>query len=355
MLDLADILRRHWPAYLKKFGGRILPSHRRAVAAMLRCRTPALGGQLYRCARCGKLHGAYHSCNHRACPKCGHHDATEWIAKQKTLLLPVPCFLLTFTVPAQLRPFIRAQQKLFYPLLFAQSAAALADIAADSKRWGVELGFLGLLQTWTRDLRYHPHIHYLVPGGGLSPDQLRWLQVPDPQFLLSEPVLAARFRTRLQRALQQNDPKLYLSIPRKVWSQKWVVDVLPVGRGEPALKYLSAYIYKTAISAQRLLGCDDTSVSFRYRESASGQEKLCRLSGEAFLHRFLQHILPCGFQRVRYFGWLAPAASKRRARILALLDWKAPPLIAPAALPPPHCPHCQIPMKRIGTLPRAPP
>jgi len=213
VLDLAEILRRHWPAYLKKFGGRILPSHRRAVAAMLRCRTPALGGQLYRCARCGKLHGAYHSCNHRACPKCGHHEATAWIAKQKTLLLPVPYFLVTFTVPGQLRPFIRARQKFFYPLLFAQSAAALADIAADPKRWGVALGFLGVLQTWTRDLRYHPHIHYLVPGGGLTHDQLRWLRVPNPQFFLPQPVLAARFGNRLKAALQQKDPKLFCVHP----------------------------------------------------------------------------------------------------------------------------------------------
>lgn len=355
MVDLAEILRRHWPAYRKKFGNRLLPSHRKAVAAILRCRTAALGAQVYRCVQCGRDHCAYHSCNHRACPRCGHHDATAWIAKQKTLLLPVPYFLVTFTVPAGLRAFIRSHQKLAYSLLFSQSAATLQDIAGDPKHWGVQIGFLGVLQTWTRDLRYHPHIHYLVPGGGLTHDQLRWLQVPNPEFLLPEPVLAARFRNRLKFALQQQDPQLFLSIPRTVWSQKWVVDVLPVGRGEPALKYLSAYIYKTAITAQRLLACDDTSVTFNYRQAASGQWKLCRLPAQAFLHRFLQHLLPAGFQRVRYFGWLAPAASKRRQRIFALLDWKAPALIPPDPLPPPHCPQCKIPMLRIGTLARAPP
>jgi hypothetical protein len=355
VIDLAEILRRHWPAYEQKFGERILPSHRRAVAAIVRCRTSALGGQLYGCAQCGKNHCAYHSCNHRACPKCGHHDATAWIAKQKTLLLPVPYFLLTFTVPAELRAFIRSAQKLWFELLFRESSRALQDIAADPKHLGVQLGFLGVLQTWTRDLRFHPHIHYLVPGGGLSQDQLRWLRVPNGQFFLPEQVLAGRFRNRLKRALQQKAPKLFVQIPRRVWSQKWVVDVLPVGHGEPVLKYLSAYIYKTALTAQRLIGCDDATVTFSYRDSASGQQKLCRLPAQAFLHRFLQHILPSGLQRVRYFGWLAPAASKRRARILALLDWKAPPFIAPAPLPPPSCPQCQIPMRRIGTLPRAPP
>ena len=353
MVDLADILRRHWPAYKENF--TTLPSHRKAVAAMLRCRTPALGGQFYRCPRCGKGHCAYHSCNHRACPKCGHHDATQWLAKQKTLLLPVPYFLVTFTVPAELRSFIRSHQKLSYPLLFAQSAGALQDIAADPERWGVQLGFLGVLQTWRRDLRYHPHIHYLVPGGGLSHDQLRWRQVPDAEFLLPEPVLAARFRNRLKLALQQKDPKLFLTIPPIVWSRDWVADVLPVGRGEPVLKYLSAYIYKTAITAQRLIACDDTTVTFSYRERTSGQWNLCALSGQCFLHRFLQHILPAGFQRVRYFGWLAPAASKRRQRIFALLDWKAPLFVPPPPPPAPQCPDCQIPMTLLGTIPRGPP
>ena len=353
MVDLAEILRRHWPAYKKKF--TTLPSQRRAVAAMLRCRTPALGGQLYRCAQCGKDHCSYHSCNHRACPKCGHHDATEWIAKQKTLLLPAPYFLVTFTVPAELRATIRSHQKLCYDLLFGQSSQALQDIAGDPKHFGVQLGFLGVLQTWTRDLRYHPHIHYLVPGGGLSHDQLRWHQVPNPAFLLPQQVLAARFRTCLKLALQQKDPNLFLRIPRKVWSQKWVVDVLPVGRGEPVLKYLSAYIYKTAITAQRLVACDDATVTFRYRDSTSGQWKLCQLTAERFLHRFLQHILPSGLQRVRYFGWLAPAASKRRQRIFALLDWTPPPFVPPLPLPPPSCPLCKRPMTKIGTLARAPP
>jgi hypothetical protein len=355
MISLAEILRRHWPAYEKKFGGRILTSHRRAVAALLRCRTAALGGQLYRCAQCGQDHYAYHSCNHRACPQCGHHDATAWLARQKTLLLPVPYFLLTFTLPGLLRAAVRSHQKLCYSLFFAQSAAALADIAADPKHWGVQLGLLGVLQTWTRQLRYHLHVHFLVPGGGLSHDQLRWLRVPNAQFFLPQQVLAARLRTRFKQALQQKDPKLFLSIPRQVWTQKWVVDVLPVGGGESALKYLSAYIYKTAITAQRLIACDEGTVTFRYRENTSGQWKLCRLSGEAFLQRFLQHILPAGFQRVRYFGWLAPAASKRRARILALLDWKAPPFVPPPPLPPPECPRCQKPMRLVGSLPRAPP
>jgi hypothetical protein len=151
-----------------------LPSHRRAVAALLSCRTPALGGQLYRCD-CGQEHYAYHSCNHRACPQCGHADATEWLDRQRRKLLPVPYYLITFTVPAQLRQIIRSHQKDLYPLLLRESAGALRDIARDHKDLGAQIGFLAVLQTWTRDLRYHPHVHCVVPGGGLSPDRLRWI------------------------------------------------------------------------------------------------------------------------------------------------------------------------------------
>lgn len=166
MVELADILRRHWPAYVRRWGHRLSPEHHRAVRAILRCRTPQLGGQLYRCPGCGQAHYAYHSCGHRACPQCGHHDAGQWLARQQNRLLPVPYFLVTFTVPPALAALLRSSPKAGYAQLFAQSAATLQDVAAT--RLGIEPGFLGILQTWTRDLRFHPHVHYLVPGGGLT-------------------------------------------------------------------------------------------------------------------------------------------------------------------------------------------
>jgi predicted RNA-binding Zn-ribbon protein involved in translation (DUF1610 family) len=355
VVSLAEILRRHWPAYRQEFALKLLPSYRRAVAAILRCRTAALGGQLYRCPDCAGLHYAYHSCNHRACPQCGHHEATDWIGRQQAHLLPVPYFLVTFTVPGALRPWIRSHQKLWYNALFSHSSGALADIAADPKRLGAQLGFLGVLQTWTRDLRYHPHVHYLVAGGGLSADQLRWVRVADPQFLLPQAVLAARFRSRLKNGLRQHHPQLFAQVPPSVWRQGWITDVTPVGSGQSALKYLSAYIYKTAITAQRLVACDAQSVTFNYRDSQTGQWRLCRLPAQRFLHRFLQHILPAGFQRVRYFGWLAPAARQRRVRIGSLLDWKAPPPPPKVPLAPPLCLVCQVPMILLAQLARAPP
>ena len=354
MVPLAEVLRRHWPAYERKYRARLLPSHRRAVAAILSCRTPALGGQLYRCA-CGQEHYAYHSCNHRACPQCGHADTTQWLERQRSRLLPVPYYMVTFTVPAQLRKIVRSNQKILYPLLLGQSAAALADIGRDHKNFGAQIGCLTVLQTWTRDLRYHPHVHCIVPAGGLSADRLRWVRPKCDNYFLPEPALAMRLRTRLKAALQQNHPQLFAQIPAVAWSLAWVADVERVGSGESALKYLAAYVYRTAFSAQRILSDDGQLITFTYRESKSGKTQVLSLSPEAFLHRFLQHVVPKGFQRVRYFGWLSPAAKSRWERILALLDWKSPALAPRAPVPPPLCPTCNKPMALIGLLARAPP
>lgn len=347
------MVRRHWPAYERKYRARLLPSHRRAVAAILSCRTSALGGQLYRCD-CGQEHYAYHSCNHRACPQCGHADATEWLERQRRKLLPVPYYLVTFTVPAQLRQVIRSHQKDLYPLLLQQSAGALRDIARDHKDLGAQIGLLAVLQTWTRDLRYHPHVHCVVPGGGLSPDRLRWVSPKREGYFLPQSVLALRFRTRLRQALQQQHPLLYLQIPRAAWARAWVADVQPVGTGQPALKYLATYVFRTAFSAERILADDGQTITFAYRDN-QGRPGTVRLSPERFLHRFLQHVLPRGLQRVRHFGFLSAAATAQWQRVLALLDWKPLPRFLPPPRPPPLCPTCNKPMALIGRLARAPP
>jgi len=354
LIALAEVVRRHWPAYERKFGARLLPSHRRALAAIVSCRTAALGGQLFRC-ECGRHHFAFHSCNHRACPQCGHADATAWLDRQRRRLLPLPYYLVTFTVPKQLRALIRSHQKLLYALLLRHSAGALLDVGREHKDLGAELGLLAVLQTWTRDLRFHPHVHCVVPAGGLSADGLRWLRPKNPAYFLPQAVLAMRLRTRLKQALQQDHPQLFLQIPRQVWSMDWVADVQPVGRGESALKYLAAYVYRTAFSAERILSDDGQFITFSYRHRQSASLRTVRLPAERFLHRFLQHVLPRGFQRVRSFGWLSAAAKTKWQRILALLDWKQPQLTPPTPSPPPLCPCCHIPMKLVGLLPRPPP
>jgi len=353
VISLAEVLRRHWPAYERKFGARLLPSHRRAVRAILSCRTPALGGQLFGCD-CGHREFVYHSCNHRACPRCGHADATQWLEHQRRRLLPVPYFLITFTVPEQLRKIIRSHQNSFYPLLLEESARALLDVGRDHKNLGAQLGLLAVLQTWARDLHYHPHVHCVVPGGGLSHDHLRWVRPKQHDYFLPQAALALRFRTRLKQVLQREHPELFVQIPPRVWSLRWVADVQPVGSGEPALKYLAAYVYRTALSAERIVADDGTHVTFTYRDN-TGQNHSMRLTGQKFLHRFLQHVLPRRLQRVRYFGWLSPAAKTRFNRIRALLHAPPPPPPSAPVLFAPQCTCCHKPMLLIGHLARSPP
>ena len=385
-MRLAEILSAHWPAYAAQFGRLLPPEQHAAVRAILRCRTPALGGQRYRCA-CGREHFAYHSCNHRACPRCGQDDASQWLAQQRTRLLPVPYFLVTFTVPEQLREPIRAAQKLWYGALLKESTGALQDLAADPKHLGAELGLTAMLQTWTRDLRYHPHVHLLVPGGGLTSDRLRWVRVhpvrerahdataraparrlpvagrparavshgvKDAGFLVPQVKLAARFKGRLKAWLQTHAPELFQQVPAKVWWLKWVVDVQAVGSGEAALKYLANYLCAPPLREHQLERDDAAGVTFRYRANG-GEVQRCTVSGREFVRRVLQHVLPKGFQRVRHYGWRGAAATAKWQRILALLDWRAPAAqLSTFNSQPPQCPGCGKTMFLIGTLPRAP-
>jgi hypothetical protein len=350
VVELAEVLRRHWPEYDRQFGAQILASHRWAVQAILNCRTAALGGQVFRCLNCQRDHFVYHSCNHRACPRCGHAQASDWIERQKLKLLPVPYYLITFTVPEGLRAWLRSHQKLGYSLLLQESAATLQDVARRDKCLGAQLGFLSVLHTWGRQLQFHPHIHCVVPGGGLRPDGLRWCRPKSADFFLPQRVLAARFRNRLKAALK--DQPEAVQIPPPVWRQNWVVDVQPVGNGETALKYLSAYVYRTALGSQRIVQDQDGAITFRYKDSEDRQWRLLTLPAQEFIRRFLQHVLPRGFQRLRYYGWLGPAATVRWERVLALLDWKPPPPLAPTPLPAPLCPECQQPMLRVVPLVR---
>lgn len=350
---LAEILAAHWPAYAAKFGRAIPAEQRAAVRAILRCRTAALGGQLFRCG-CGREHYAYHSCNHRACPRCGRDDAAAWLAAQRTRLLPVPYFLVTLTVPAELREPIRGSPRAWYGALLKEGAGALQDLAAQPKHLGAEPGVTAMLQTWTRDLRYHPHVHLLVPGGGLTTDGLRWLRVKDPQFFLPQVKLAARFKGRLKAWLKDEQPDLFAQVPTKVWWLKWVADLQPVGSGEAALKYLAAYLCRPPLHESQLESWNAQTVTFRYRDNG-GAAKRCTVSGEEFVRRVLQHVLPKSFQRVRHYGWLGAAAQARRDRIAALLDWRAPALIPPAPVPLPVCPACGKTMIWISELGRKPP
>jgi hypothetical protein len=351
---LAEILRRHWPAYVARHGAKnILPSHHAAAGAILSCHTPEGGGSLYDC-ECGHQHFAYHGCGHRACPQCGHREAQEWLERQTARLLPATYHLVTFTVPEQLRQIIRSNQRLMLDILFRESAATMQDVAATKLRG--ELGLLGALHTWSRQLVYHPHIHYIVPGVALRKDGI--LVTPkDPDYLLCVKVLSVRMRTRFERALRERDAALFHQIQSSVWRKAWVVHSEPVGRGKEALSYLSRYIYRTAISTERHLEESNGSVSFRYKDSKTREQKTAVLPVLVFLAMFLQHVLPKRFRRVRAYGWQSPAAKKKFARIRALLD--ALPACVTATVPKEAvvicCPKCRKPMRLIGTFGRGPP
>ena len=221
MLEVAEIIRLHGAAYLARFADRILPSHRRALRDLDACRTPALGGHVHQCDHCGQQVYAFHSCRNRHCPQC-HRDQTErWLTAQRARLLPCAYYLLTFTLPDQLRPLARSHQKIVYGLLMKSAAAALLSLARDARYVGGRLGCLAVLHTWTRDLRYHPHVHLLVTAGGLSADGTAWIAPKDGNYLVPVHALSQIFRAKICAALSHAG--LLDQVPRALWTKPWVV------------------------------------------------------------------------------------------------------------------------------------
>jgi hypothetical protein len=362
-LELADIFRRYGPAYRQKYATKLLPSHRQAMRAIERCRTEALGGQVYHCPACDETRYSYHSCRNRHCPKCQQERAEDWLQLQRELLLPVPYFLLTFTLPAELRQLASQNQKCMYNLLFRASAQATQQLAHDPRFVGGQIGMVGVLHTWTRQLVYHPHVHYLVPGGGWSAEKQCWLQAHH-NFFVPVKALSKLFRATFQRLLQKTS--LFAQIPPSVWQQAWVIHCKPVGNGQTALRYLAPYIYRVALSNRRLVRMEDTGsmessqVTFQYRTSNTGQLKQCTLSAEKFMQRFLQHVLPRGFVKVRYYGFFGASI---RSRLMTIQQHLRPfttstsseqthPETTQTPSPPKIlCPHCGQPMLFQRTLP----
>ena len=214
----------------------MLPNHLKAMQAIEACRTEALGGHVYFCEKCGENHYSYHSCKNRHCPKCQNDNANEWLQKQTELLLPVTHFMNTFTLPDSLRQLARSNQKIIYNILFKASAAALQKLALDSRYVGGEIGMMGVLHTWTRDIGYHPHIHYIIPAGGLSPDGTQWLSARG-NFLMPVKALSIIFRAKFRDELKKT--KLFGAVSAQTWTKAWVVHSKSVGSGVHAFKYLA--------------------------------------------------------------------------------------------------------------------
>ncbi len=328
MIEVADVFRRFARDYLDAHGASMLPSHQRAIADILDCRTEALGGHLWCCDQCGAEVFSYHSCKNRSCPKC-HTDQTErWLQARRAEMLPCHYFHVTVTVPEELREVLRANQHDGYAMLMKAAAEAIIELARDPRHVGGTVGILAVLHTWTQQLLYHPHVHCLVTGGGVSEDGRIWHPARDA-FLVPTRALAKLVQGKFKAAFAACRPDLIL--PKAAWSKSWVVHCTVWGDGEQAvLDYLARYVFRVAITNTRIVGLDDQTVTIRYKHRKSNRWRTTRIPGHEFMRRFLQHVLPKGLHKVRYSGLWHPAKREQvaRVRLLLQLDRPAIPCLA---------------------------
>jgi hypothetical protein len=322
-LEVADVFRQHEQEFLARWGDTLSPQQRKAFRDICACRTAGLGARWEQCDHCARQFLVFHSCRNRACPKCQSRARDQWLARTSLELLPVPYSHVTFTLPHQLSLLALQNPRALYNLLFRAVSESLLTIAADPHRLGAQLGFLAVLHTWNQQIGPHVHLHCLVPAGGLAPDRSRWIRIRHPRFFLPGKVLSARFRRTfldlLARAYRNQKLRFRgsfanLSRPtefdrffRQLKRQRWVVHAKrPFGGPQQVLQYLARYTHRVAISNGRLVEMQDGRVTFRWRDSAHGnQTKLQTLDAVEFIRRFLLHVLPSGFVKIRHFGFLA--------------------------------------------------
>jgi hypothetical protein len=323
MIEVADVFRRFAADYLSAHGASMLPSHRRAIEDILNCRTAALGGQVWRCDQCNTEMFSYHSCRNRSCPKCHTAQIQKWLEHRQAEMLPVPYFHITVTVPAELREVLRANQRDGYGVLMQATAAAIIELARDPRYVGGTVAVLAVLHTWTQQLALHPHVHCLVSGGGISEDANTW-HPARRKFLFPIKALAKLVRGKFRALLRRKCPDLV--IPEAVWCRPWILHVTAWGNGEQAvLDYLARYVFRIALTNARIVGLDDETVTIQYKDRKTGRARTCRFSGNEFMRRFLQHVLPRGFHKVRYFGLWHPTQRDTATRVRQMLQLQAPP------------------------------
>ena len=368
--EVADIIRQAGTRFIERYRESLSWAQLKVLTAIARCRTAALGGHRDQCARCGYEAISYCSCRNRHCPKCQTNAREKWLRARERELLPVGYYHLVFSVPHALVPLIWQNKRVLFTLLFEASAATLLEIAADPKHLGAQIGFLSILHTWGQTLQRHPHIHCVVPGGGLSPDGTRWISSRSHFFLpvrVLSRVFRGKFIAELRRSFQRNklvfhgdglplaQEKAFAAFLRTLFRQEWIVYAKPpFGGPEHVLQYLARYTHRVAISNHRLLSVDDNQVRFRWKDYAHhNKRRTLTLTNEEFLRRFLQHVLPKGFPRIRYFGWLA---NRKRATLLPVCRDRlagqppAPPMIADGEATVWQCPRCHGPMQIIERL-----
>lgn len=364
MSSVAEALRRHAPEYLRRNASTPNIAVQKAFAAIMRCRTGALGGVKWQCDGCGRSHWVGRSCGNRHCPTCGSEKTQEWLAKQSAKLLPgVHHFLITFTVPRELGLVLRAYPREGYRCLFDAAAASLRDVAGATKALKEsQLGFFGVLHTWGRDpLVYHPHVHFVVPGGGVTVDESGqangWKQTPT-NFFVHHGTLVKVYRAKLADALLAGG--LYPLVPAETWEKTFVVDLKPVDDGRAVVQYLAPYVHRVAISDHRIQHVDASSVTYHYQPSGSKSVKMRTVSGDDFVAGFAQHILPKGFQKVRHYGWMSNnskiAWEEVRMLVWQLLGWVYwlasghAPQEKPASRPTLRCAGCGSVMRVVSVI-----
>jgi hypothetical protein len=367
--EVADVIQRGGSRFLDRYRKSLTYPQVKVLNAITRCRTAALGGHRDQCDRCGHQTISYNSCRNRHCPKCQSNARDKWLRSRQQELLPVTYSHLVFSLPHRLVPLMWQNKRVLFALLFEATAATLLEVAANPKRLGALIGFLSVLHTWGQTLQPHPHIHCVVPGGGLSPDHQRWIY-SQPQFFLPVRVLSRVFRGKFIAGLKHlfrknrlqffgaceslSNAKAFSAFLRTLFREDWVVYAKqPFGGPEHVLHYLARYTHRVAISNHRLLNVTDDDVTFRWKDYAHhSKSRAMTLTQEEFLRRFLQHVLPTGFPRIRYFGFLA----NRRRRLLLplcrkLLDASPTSVATSAAATSVHsCPRCQAPMRIIERL-----
>lgn len=345
-MDLTTTIDRYQHRFRDKYAAKITAHQRHALNAILGCRTERYGQMQLNCTACDWQQSRYHSCGHRSCHRCQNHDTTRWIERQSQKLLPVAYFMVTFTLPYELRALAWNNQSLLYGILFQCAVSTLKDFGVNDKKLGAKMGMTAVLHTHSRRLDYHPHVHLVVPGGCLNRTRKQWKKLRG-KYLFNHFALAKVFRARVLQAIQDSG----LILPDKV-PNKWVADCAHVGKGLPALQYLSRYLYRGVLSEKNLLEDDGTHVTFRYRDSESGQYQTRKVKGETFLWLLFQHVLPKGFRRVRDYGFLHGNAKK----ILQIIQMVLRVLIVtPESKPRPvfQCRRCKQPMSITGFVPPA--
>jgi ssDNA-binding Zn-finger/Zn-ribbon topoisomerase 1 len=298
---IQDIFRSHGPAYIAKYGERMPANHRKTIEAIIDCGSGAYGHTVYECEECGELHHINRSCGDRHCPTCQNGKALEWLDRQMESQLPGHHFMITFTAPECIRDFIRGHQRKAYGALFKASSESIKTLAKDERHIGGDLpGFTGILHTWGRQLQYHPHIHYVAPGGAFSRKDGRW-HCSRLDFYLPVKALSKIYRAKFRDIMKTEG--LFHLIDPKAWEIDWNVNIQAVGSGANTFKYLSLYVFKVAISDYRIDNFENAEVTFRYRKKGSNRDRRTTLSAEEFIRRYIQHVLPSGFMKVRRYGF----------------------------------------------------